>query len=81
MANFGASVATSCPGPTCPPPPPLSDMLGSPPYPLLPQWLLLQVEYLNKGECFGEVAVTKAPIAQTTAVASGMTTILLVISK
>ena len=36
---------------------------------------------MSKGECFGEVAVTKVPIAQTTAVASGMTTILLVISK
>lgn len=41
----------------------------------------LQVDYLNKGEFFGDVAVTKTPIAQTTIVASGVTTILLVISK
>lgn len=41
----------------------------------------LQVDYLSKGEFFGEVAVTKTPIAQTTIIASGTTTILLVISK
>ncbi|KAL3130956.1 Rap guanine nucleotide exchange factor-like 1 [Trebouxia sp. C0009 RCD-2024] len=45
------------------------------------QHLFLEVDYLNKGEFFGDVAVTKTPIAQTTFVASGMTTILLVISK
>lgn len=45
------------------------------------QALLLQVDYMGKAEFFGDVSVTKTPIAQTTAVAAGMTTILLVISK
>ncbi len=43
--------------------------------------LLPQVEYLSKHEYFGDVSVTKTPIAQTTAVTSTMTTTLLVISK
>ena len=41
----------------------------------------LQVDYLGKREYFGDVSVTKTPIAQTTAVTSTMTTTLLVISK
>ncbi len=40
-----------------------------------------QVEYLSKHEYFGDVSVTKSPIAQTTAVTSTMTTTLLAISK
>ena len=43
--------------------------------------VLSQVEYLSKHEYFGDVSVTKTPIAQTTAVTSTMTTTLLVISK
>ncbi|DBB02473.1 hypothetical protein WJX82_005804 [Trebouxia sp. C0006] len=47
----------------------------------LRQHLFLEVEYLSKHEYFGDVSVTKTPIAQTTAVTSTMTTTLLVISK
>ncbi|KAL0037517.1 hypothetical protein WJX77_000810 [Trebouxia sp. C0004] len=47
----------------------------------LRQHLFLEVEYLSKHEYFGDVSVTKTPIAQATAVASTMTTTLLVISK
>ncbi|KAL0028754.1 hypothetical protein WJX79_005068 [Trebouxia sp. C0005] len=45
------------------------------------QHLFLEVDYLSKNEYFGDVSVTKTPIAQTTAVTSTMTTTLLIISK
>lgn len=45
------------------------------------KYVLMQVDYLSKCEFFGDVSVTKSPIAQTTAVTSTMTTTLLVISK
>ena len=41
----------------------------------------MQVDSLNRAEFFGEVSITKSPIAPTTAVASNVTTTVLVISK
>lgn len=43
--------------------------------------ICLQVENLGKNQFFGDVAVLKSPIAQTTAVTANVTTTLLVISK
>ena len=43
--------------------------------------MMLQVENLGHHQFFGDVAVLKSPIAQTTAVTANVTTTLLVISK